>query len=380
LAHAPEPEPRKPEASDGPRQSPASDPGPLPDPVGRPTIVVVDDYAFLIESFRRLQDEPGHPFDYEFVNTCEAALARLAQSSPSLVLADYLLSDGYGTDLIPLVREVPVVIMTGHGSERVAIEALRAGASDYLIKDVDGAFLRQVAPTLARVLARGRPGAHDRAAAATRADDAHDLAQFAGLLVSSLSTPIQSILHYCGQLQAHAPVARDRVAASFAGAAALGAKRALATIADAHEYAAVSTSPMAAQRADAAESLREAIAELRSQLDAAGVQVVAENLPDVVVDRRLLRMLWARLLRALLRRRGGRSGEIRVSACARGTDWEFHIGPLVGGDDASGVRAAEVADHGISLAICKRIAERHGGRAWIDVDAGREVACFSLRG
>ena len=53
------------------------------------------------------------------------------------MIADWLLPDGEGLDLLrsePARAMPPVVIMTSHGSERVAVEAIRAGAVDYVVK------------------------------------------------------------------------------------------------------------------------------------------------------------------------------------------------------------------------------------------------------
>jgi DNA-binding response OmpR family regulator len=53
------------------------------------------------------------------------------------VIADWLLPDGEGLDLLrsePVRAMPPIVIMTSHGSERVAVEAIRAGAVDYIVK------------------------------------------------------------------------------------------------------------------------------------------------------------------------------------------------------------------------------------------------------
>ena len=56
---------------------------------------------------------------------------------PALIITDWLLPDGQGTDLIGKngnLSNVPVVLMTSHGNERVAVEALKAGALDYIVK------------------------------------------------------------------------------------------------------------------------------------------------------------------------------------------------------------------------------------------------------
>lgn len=70
-----------------------------------------------------------------------AALRQLEDVQPEVVLADYLLPGLSGLELVRyLVRRaphVPVVLMTGHGSEKLAVEAMKLGAFFYLAKPVD---------------------------------------------------------------------------------------------------------------------------------------------------------------------------------------------------------------------------------------------------
>jgi PAS domain S-box-containing protein len=98
-----------------------------------------------------VEDEPGHAelarrafeardgdFDVSVAETVDAARAALhGAAPPDLVIADWLLPDGEGLDLLrsePARAMPPIVIMTSHGSERVAVEAIRAGAVDYFVK------------------------------------------------------------------------------------------------------------------------------------------------------------------------------------------------------------------------------------------------------
>ena len=67
----------------------------------------------------------------------EEARACLAESLPHLVIADLVLPDGQGIELLPAKGEhhlFPVVVMTGYGGEEVAVEAMKLGALDYVVK------------------------------------------------------------------------------------------------------------------------------------------------------------------------------------------------------------------------------------------------------
>ncbi|NIQ95843.1 MAG: response regulator, partial [Desulfuromonadales bacterium] len=97
---------------------------------------------------RILSDEGYHT---EGVENGQDALAWLDVVMPSLVILDYRLPDMSGKEVIEAMRarqrQVPFVVITGHGDERVAVEMMKLGAADYLVKDE--AFL-DLLPSVAR--------------------------------------------------------------------------------------------------------------------------------------------------------------------------------------------------------------------------------------
>ncbi|MGR3303336.1 MAG: PAS domain S-box protein, partial [Candidatus Scalindua sp.] len=61
----------------------------------------------------------------------------ISKTTPDLMIADFLLPDGKGIELIQANREeslYPVIILTSHGDEKIAVEAMKAGAFDYIVK------------------------------------------------------------------------------------------------------------------------------------------------------------------------------------------------------------------------------------------------------
>ena len=66
-----------------------------------------------------------------------AAKTEISKELPDLILADWLLPDGKGAELIISdngTLKVPVVIMTSHGSEQIAVNVMKSGAIDYVVK------------------------------------------------------------------------------------------------------------------------------------------------------------------------------------------------------------------------------------------------------
>ena len=72
------------------------------------------------------------------VETCAAALAAAKDQYPDIVLLDLRLPDGSGLDLVAKLRaidpDLPVVLLTGHGSVDLAVEALKQGVTDFIEK------------------------------------------------------------------------------------------------------------------------------------------------------------------------------------------------------------------------------------------------------
>ena len=76
--------------------------------------------------------------DINIVGTGHEAIDSLNFRKPDLILLDLRLPDMTGMDVLYAVREktpdVPVIFMTAHGSIDTAVEAMRHGAQDFLIK------------------------------------------------------------------------------------------------------------------------------------------------------------------------------------------------------------------------------------------------------
>jgi len=86
----------------------------------------------------------------------EEVLTRLVRNTTDLMLLDLKLPDIEGKELISrladLGRSVPFVVITGQGDERVAVDMMKRGALDYLVKDVQ--FIEFVPTVVKRALAQ----------------------------------------------------------------------------------------------------------------------------------------------------------------------------------------------------------------------------------
>ena len=91
-------------------------------------------------------------WESEIAATGQAAIAWLAQRRPALMLLDNSLPDITGEGLVELLAEAmpPFIVITGSGSERLAVSLMKHGARDYLVKNAT--FLQALQPIIMRVL------------------------------------------------------------------------------------------------------------------------------------------------------------------------------------------------------------------------------------
>ena len=101
-------------------------------------ILLVEDEPAHVELIQRAFEGRGDQVCLEVVATLAEARKRLAAAAPpDLIIADWRLPDGEGINLLTKTNQrptTPIVIMTSYGNERVAVEAIQAGALDYVVK------------------------------------------------------------------------------------------------------------------------------------------------------------------------------------------------------------------------------------------------------
>jgi len=104
-----------------------------------PRLLVVDDEAGIVEMLAIVFR--GEGYEVVTAGSCADGLARLETSLPDLVLTDVKMPDGSGFEILKRTRElspsVPVVMITAYTTTKTAIEALKAGAYDYISKPFD---------------------------------------------------------------------------------------------------------------------------------------------------------------------------------------------------------------------------------------------------
>src|ERR1700753_75758 len=109
-------------------------------------LLLIDDEADMQYSFRRIFDQP----DIELItaNRGEEGLKLIPKIKPDLVVMDVRMGGISGLETLRRLRQADakqmVIMMTAYGTTQTAIEAMKLGAYDYLLKPFDVPRLRQV--------------------------------------------------------------------------------------------------------------------------------------------------------------------------------------------------------------------------------------------
>ncbi|MBL8088687.1 MAG: PAS domain S-box protein [Anaerolineales bacterium] len=93
-----------------------------------------DPHAELIE--RAFEDQSDR-FAIHRVKSLTEARAFIQKQEPDLIIADWRLPDGESMELLPSQHDplyTPIILMTSYGNEKIAVEALKSGALDYVVK------------------------------------------------------------------------------------------------------------------------------------------------------------------------------------------------------------------------------------------------------
>lgn len=110
-----------------------------------PVLLVIDDEPAILHAFRRVFCEPE--ITLLTARTAAQGIEQVAQHHPDVVLLDVRLPDQSGLQVFEQIRQIdadlPVIFITGHGSRATAIEAVKLGAFDFLLKPLHLRKLRK---------------------------------------------------------------------------------------------------------------------------------------------------------------------------------------------------------------------------------------------
>jgi signal transduction histidine kinase len=372
-------------------QAVSSEPGVPTSGGGSPDVVsvlLVEDNPGDARLIREALSEPGsHRHHVDWVERLQPALDRLASGGVDVVLLDLSLPDSSGLGTLSAVTtaapDVPVVVLTGLDDEEADTAALQGGAQDYLVK-------RWMEP---EVLARSLRLAIERHRLrlefeALQAERLETRGRFLSHVSHELRTPLTAIYQYACLIRdgLGGPVTEEQL--DYLGVILRNSRALSDMIGDLLEATRAETGKMSisAHPVPLQRIVDEAVRTMEGSASAKGLTLTADvpdDLPDAVADPGRIGQVVRNLIDNAVKFTP-RGGSISVVCRAAGDEEvEISVADTGVGIESDGVERifdrlhqedsfsdAGRAGLGLGLYLCREIVHGHGGRIWVESEAG----------
>ncbi|HXS19993.1 MAG TPA: response regulator [Steroidobacteraceae bacterium] len=362
-------------------------------------LLVVDDEAAQVEALCRTLEDEGYAI--KGFTATSAALEALRSGPFDIVLTDLTMPGMDGIAFLNAAREIDPglagIVMTGHGTIATAVEAMKAGALDYILKPFD---LRVILRVLARTQAMLRLRRENAALlerlslrtveleTANRELEAanRELEAFSYSVSHDLRVPLRTIDGLLQVIQEDFGTAVPAEALQHIEAISGQATRMGELIEDLLRLSRLGREPLQKRSVDMGLLVQEVVGELRAAEAARNVEITVGNLPVAEADPSLLRQVWVNLVANALKFTRRRERAVIAIDGAEGAEGrQYSVRDNGAGFDPQRAErlfgifqrlhgAKEFEGTGVGLSIVRRIVERHGGRIWAEGEPDRGAA------
>src|SRR5271167_1507580 len=261
-----------------------NDLGPEP---GQLRVLHVEDNELDAELVAQALRKGGFTFTVVVVQTEAEFEQQLRLQSPDLVIADYNLPQWKGMDALEVLRreglDIPLILVSGALGDVTAVECIKRGATDYVLKD----GLARLPESIRRALQerrtrRLRKQAEDDLArkAEELARSNSDLEQFAYVASHDLQEPLRMVAAYTQLLGERYRGKLDENADKFIGYASEGALRMQTLIQDLLAFSRVARKDSSAGRVDCDAAMTEVMMSMAPAIEECGAVVTYDALPS----------------------------------------------------------------------------------------------------
>jgi signal transduction histidine kinase len=318
----------------------------------------------------------------------EVAFANaLRANPPEVVLADYNLPSWKGMDTLTVIRrdglDIPMILVSGALGDVTAVECIKQGATDYVLKDglarlpevIRRALREKAERTLRHQVEQDLAEKVDELARSNA-----DLEQFAYVASHDLQEPLRMVTAYTQLLAERYRGKLDDNADKFIGYAIEGAQRMQVLIQDLLAFSRVGRKE-ACESVECNAVMKDVLQTLAAAIQESGAVVTHGELPAVWADRTQVAQVFQNLIGNAIKFRGKEPPLVSVQAEKAGQQWRFSVsdnGIGIAPEYAENIfvvfqrlhARTEYPGNGIGLAICKKIVEHSGGKIWVDSQAG----------
>lgn len=331
----------------------------------------------------------GFEVSADVVETQNQVRDHLDKNKYDIILADYSLPNFRGMDTLDILREknlhTPVILVTGALNSETAVECVKQGAMDYILKDHLARLTIAVRRALEDVRVRQeRTRAQEQLAAKVEelARSNCDLEQFAYVASHDLQEPLRMVASYTQLLAERYRGKLDSSADRYINYAVEGATRMQALLEDLLAFSRIGRNGVKVAPTDVSSAIDEVLKNLELPLKEHSVTITCNPMPTVLADRFQVVQLFQNLIGNAIKFRTKRNPCVTISAEKKGQEWLFSVF-----DNGIGIAAdhrdlifkifqrlhtrVEYPGNGVGLAICKKIVEHNGGRIWVESELGR---------
>ena len=348
-------------------------------------ILLIDDNPADAELLRRLLNKISE-FQVEFTHCLDAESGQqaLAARKTDCLLLDYRLGEHDGLEVLASIRalgdDVPTIVLTGAGNETVAVEAMKRGAQDYMVKDV---VVREVMTP--KALYRAITNAIEKVRLKRLvAEKQRELEAFVSVASHDLKTPLCSVRNNVEViLDFYRDKPLDAEGKEFLVAALRMVGRMTKMLDSLLEYTRAGRSAKALGPVDLKSCMKSVVENLKALIEETQARVIVGLMPPMVAgDEDALVQLLQNLISNGIKFSRGEPVVVRVTSRRDGERWEISIADNGIGIDAQHHAAIfapfkrlhskqEFDGSGIGLATCKRIVDQHGGQLWVESAVGQ---------
>ena len=348
-------------------------------------VLIVEDNALDVELEVKALRNGGFDAVVDIVQTADEFVAQIRKNTYDVILADYSLPSWNGMATVEVLRQeglnIPVLVVSGFLGELKAVECIKQGAADYVLKD----HLPRLPESVRRALREKKLQDEHRQDQEELARSNRDLEQFAYVASHDLQEPLRMVAMYT-QLFAERYQGRlDENAEKYIHYIVDGAQRMQTLVRDLLAFSRVGRQGAALQSVDCNAVVAIALQNLQAAIQDSAARIEYSQLPTLIADSSQLTQLFQNLIGNAIKFRGVEPPQIRVTAEKRDREWLFSVidnGIGIAPQHAELVfvifkrlhTQAEYPGSGIGLAICKKIVEHRGGRIWVESEPGRGSA------
>jgi signal transduction histidine kinase len=351
-------------------------------------VVLIEDNPLDAELISRALRQGGFEISRVVVQNEDDFRRALRAQAPDVVLADYSLPNWQGMAALDVIRgeglDVPMILVSGALGDVTAVDCIKRGVTDYVLKDGLARLPEAVRRALEEKQERQlRLQAETNLALKCEelARSNGDLEQFAYVASHDLQEPLRMVAAYTELLAERYHGKLDEDADKFISYAREGALRMQVLIQDLLAFSRVGRKNGPLEDVDCGELIKEVLQTLTPAIAESRAVVTHENLPTVQAHRTQMAQVFQNLIGNAIKFRANEPPKIAVHAERQNRAWLFSVTDNgIGIEPDSAAKIFEVFQrlharsdypgNGIGLAICKKIVERYGGSIWVDSQTG----------